>query len=100
MGEIQTTVEEVPHHGIPICIQMEHFYNGVLLGSRMMLDASAGDSLLTKSYNEAHALIEGIAANNYQCPITRLACGKVNDVVGAHEVSEVSAPSAHMAWFP
>ena len=35
-----------PHHGIPICIQMETFYNGLLPPTRLMLDASVGGALL------------------------------------------------------
>ncbi len=35
-------LRKCPHHGIPICIQMETFYNGLLLPTRLMLDASAG----------------------------------------------------------
>lgn len=58
-------LKRCPHYGIPICIQMEHFYNGVLPAARIMLDASAGGTLLTMSYNEAYAPIESIAANSY-----------------------------------
>ena len=35
-------LRKCPHHGIPICIQMETFYNGLLPPMRLMLDASAG----------------------------------------------------------
>ncbi|KAL5563684.1 hypothetical protein UlMin_033431 [Ulmus minor] len=52
-----------PHHGIPICIQMETFYNGLLPPTRLMLDASVGGALLNKSYAEAYELIESIHPN-------------------------------------
>ncbi|KAL5576436.1 hypothetical protein UlMin_018135 [Ulmus minor] len=58
-----------PHHGIPICIQMETFYNGLLPPTRLMLDASAGGALLNKSYAEAYELIESISSNNPNRPI-------------------------------
>lgn len=53
------------YNGIPICIQMEMFYNGLLPPTLLMLDASAGGALLNKSYAEVYKLIESIAVNNY-----------------------------------
>ena len=54
------------HHDIPYCIQMETFYNGLYPSARLMVDASANRALLSKSYNEAHEILERIANNNYQ----------------------------------
>ena len=66
-------LKKCPHHGIPICIQMETFNNGLLPPKRLMLDASAGGAaLLNKSYVEAYDQIESIAANSYQWPTSRL----------------------------
>lgn len=31
-------LRQYPHHGIPICIQLETFYNGLVPSSRKMLD--------------------------------------------------------------
>ncbi|KAL5560290.1 hypothetical protein UlMin_036501 [Ulmus minor] len=84
-----------PHHGIPICIQMETFYNGLLPPTRLMLDASAGGALLNKSYAEAYDLIESIAANSYQWPTSRINTTK--KVAGVHELSDVSALTAQIA---
>ena len=58
-------LRKCPHHGIPICIQMETFYNGLLPPMRLMLDALVGGALLNKSYTEAYDLIESITANSY-----------------------------------
>ncbi|KAL5561694.1 hypothetical protein UlMin_031441 [Ulmus minor] len=84
-----------PHHGIPICIQMETFYNGLLPPTRLMLDASAGGVLLNKSYAEAYELIESIAANSYQWPTSRIHSTK--KVAGVHELGYVSALTAQIA---
>ncbi|KAL5540766.1 hypothetical protein UlMin_044089 [Ulmus minor] len=84
-----------PHHGIPICIQMETFYNGLLPPTRLMLDASAGGALLNKSYAEAYELIESIAANSYQWPTSRINTTK--KVAGVHELGDVSALTAQIA---
>lgn len=61
-----------PHHGIPICIQMETFHNGLVPQSKLMLDASSEGALLNQSYNNAYELIETIVANNYQWPTARV----------------------------
>ncbi|KAH9762943.1 hypothetical protein KPL70_001000 [Citrus sinensis] len=60
-----------PHHGIPCCIQLETFYNGLNQSTRLMVDASANEALLSKSYNKAYEILERIANNNYQWPSTR-----------------------------
>ena len=54
------------NHGIPCCIQMEIFYNGLNPTIRLMVDASANGALLSKCYNEAYEILERIANNNYQ----------------------------------
>ncbi|KAL9411530.1 hypothetical protein AB3S75_045182 [Citrus x aurantiifolia] len=53
-----------PHHGIPCCIQLETFYNGLNPSTRLMVDASANGALLSKSYNEAYEILERIAYNS------------------------------------
>ncbi|XP_062100842.1 uncharacterized protein LOC133806768 [Humulus lupulus] len=84
-----------PHHGIPHCIQMETFYNGLNAASRMVLDASANGAILSKSYNEAFEILERIASNNYQWSNTRaLTCRKV---AGVLEVDALTALTAQMA---
>ena len=84
--------KKCPHCGIPIFIQMETFYIGLLPPTRLMLDASIRGALLNKSYAEAYELIENIAANSYQWPTARLNSAK--KVVGVHELSEVSSSLA------
>ncbi|MCI48499.1 hypothetical protein A2U01_0069742, partial [Trifolium medium] len=59
-------LRQCPQHGIPVCIQLETFYNGLTPSSRNMLDASSGGALLSKSYTDGFALIESITANTYQ----------------------------------
>ena len=64
-------LRKCPHHGIPCCIQLETFYNGLNPSTRLMVDASANEALLSKSYNEAYEILERIANNSYQSPSTR-----------------------------
>jgi len=83
------------HHGIPICIQMEMFYNGLLPPTQLMLDASAGGALLNKSYSKTYELIESIATNSYRWPTSRI--NSTKKVAGVHELSDVSALTAQIA---
>ncbi|KAM6543139.1 hypothetical protein CsatB_007586 [Cannabis sativa] len=88
-------LRKCPHHGIPHCIQMETFYNGLNAHTRMVVDASANGALLAKSYNEAYDIIERISNNNYQWPTTRVPLGK--KVAGVLEVDAITALSAQVA---
>ena len=60
-----------PHHSIPWCIQLETFYNGLNPSTRLMVDASVNEVLLSKSYAEPYEILERIANNNYQWPSSR-----------------------------
>ena len=51
-------LRKCPYHGIPHCIQLETFYNGLNAHTRMVVDTSANGALLSKSYNEAYEIIE------------------------------------------
>ena len=46
-------LRKCPHHGIPHCIQLETFYNGLNAHTRLMVDASANGAIFSQSYNEA-----------------------------------------------
>ena len=43
--------KEIPHHGIPYCIQLETFYNDLNTSARQMLDATAGGAFTASTYN-------------------------------------------------
>ncbi|XP_062118742.1 uncharacterized protein LOC133832412 [Humulus lupulus] len=88
-------LRKCPHHGIPHCIQMETFYNGLNAASRTVLDASANGAILSKSYNEAFEILERIASNNYQWSNTRAPTSR--KVAGVLEVDALTALTAQMA---
>ncbi|KAH9647957.1 hypothetical protein KPL70_025394 [Citrus sinensis] len=79
-----------PHHGIPYCIQLETFYNGLKPSTRLMVDASVNGALLSKSYNEAYEILERIANNNYQWPSTRQAAAMTTASATVNQISDVS----------
>lgn len=80
------------HHGIPIWIKMDTFYNGLVPSTRLMFGASSGWSLLSKSDEECVKLIENIKTNSYQWPTTRV--NSIKKAVGLHEVGESTTPAA------
>ncbi|XP_062119801.1 uncharacterized protein LOC133834258 [Humulus lupulus] len=88
-------LRKCPHHGIPHCIQMETFYNGLNAHTRMVVDASANGALLAKSYNEAFKIIERISNNNYQWPTTRAPTGR--KVAGVLEVDALTSLAAQVS---
>ncbi|KAH9735112.1 hypothetical protein KPL71_017633 [Citrus sinensis] len=83
-----------PHHGIPCCIQLETFYNGLNPSTRLMVDASANGALLSKSYTEAYEILERIANNNYQWPSARQPTARGS--VGVHNIDAITALSAQV----
>ncbi|XP_062085843.1 uncharacterized protein LOC133791950 [Humulus lupulus] len=88
-------LRKCPHHGIPHCIQLETFYNGLNAATRMVLDASANGAILSKSYNEAFEILERIASNNYQWSNTRAPTSQ--KVAGVLEVDALTTLTAQMA---
>ncbi|KAA3487524.1 protein FAR1-RELATED SEQUENCE 5-like [Gossypium australe] len=55
----------------------------------MVVDASANGTLLDKSYNEAHEILERIANNDYQYPTTRVRTGR--KVAGTMELDAITS---------
>ncbi|KAG8491357.1 hypothetical protein CXB51_014478 [Gossypium anomalum] len=88
-------LRKCPHHGIPHCIQLEKFYNGLNAHTRMVVDASANGAILSKSYNEAYEIIERIASNNYQWPTNRATSGR--RVVGIHKVDAFTSLASQVS---
>ena len=83
-----------PHHGIPCCIQLETFYNGLNPSTRLMVDASANGALLSKSYTEGYEILERIANNKYRWPSARQPA--VRGSAGVHNIDVITALSAHV----
>ena len=47
---------------------MHHFYNGLSVPTRTLIDASAGGAIMGKKEVGAFQILENIALNNYQWP--------------------------------
>ena len=60
-----------PHHGLPLWLQVQTFYNGVNPSTRQMIDAAAGGTINNKTPEEAYEFIEEMSLNNYQWKVMR-----------------------------
>ncbi|KAK5842285.1 hypothetical protein PVK06_004621 [Gossypium arboreum] len=54
-----------PHHGLPLWLQVQTFYNGLNPSTRKLIDATAGGTLNNKTLEEAYEFIEEMSVNNY-----------------------------------
>ncbi|KAG8485627.1 hypothetical protein CXB51_018936 [Gossypium anomalum] len=60
-----------PHHGLPLWLQVQTFYNGVNPSTRQMIDAAAGGTMNNKTPEAAYKFIEELSLNNYQWQVIR-----------------------------
>lgn len=58
-------LRKCPNHGFDDLQQMQIFCNGLRPATKLMLDASAGGSMNSKTAEEAQQLIEAMASNDY-----------------------------------
>ncbi|KAL5543361.1 hypothetical protein UlMin_007145 [Ulmus minor] len=58
-------LRKCPHHGLPLWIQVQTFYNGLLSNTQTMVDAVSGGAFFNKSPEEGYELIEVMAGNNF-----------------------------------
>ncbi len=64
-------------HDIQQETQIKIFYNGLNSHMRNLVDASAKCPLLDCTYNDAIGILERIAQNDYQYPISKATQAKV-----------------------
>ncbi|MBA0736510.1 hypothetical protein Gogos_010056 [Gossypium gossypioides] len=75
--------------------QIEIFYNGLKLHIRNLADVSTNVPLLDCTYNDAVRILERIAQNDYQYPISRAA--QVKTTPGVIELDAITALSAQVS---
>ena len=57
-------LRKCPNHNLPKWMQVHHFYNGLRIPTRILIDASARGAILRKNEVEAFQILENIALNN------------------------------------
>ncbi|KAG8501202.1 hypothetical protein CXB51_003340 [Gossypium anomalum] len=76
-----------PHHGLPLWLQVQMFYNGVNPSTRQMIDTAAGGTINNKTPEEAYKFIEEMSLNNYQWQVMRTNPTKI---VGIYNVDSIT----------
>ncbi|KAG8475377.1 hypothetical protein CXB51_031902 [Gossypium anomalum] len=76
-----------PHHGLPLWLQVQTFYNGVNPSTRQIIDAAAGGTINNKTPEEAYEFIEEMSLNNYQWQVMRT---KPTKIAGVYNVESVT----------
>ncbi|KAJ9561446.1 hypothetical protein OSB04_006606 [Centaurea solstitialis] len=71
-------LRQCPHHGIPYCIKLETFYNGLTNAVKLILDATAGGAFTSQTYNEGYQVLEKVANNNTDWSNPRELTPKIN----------------------
>ena len=86
-------LRRVPHHGLPVWLQVQTFYNGLTNNNKTMIDAAAGGSLNSKTPEAAYNLIEEMATNSYQWQSDR---SQPRKAAGIHSLDSVTSLSAQI----
>ena len=53
------------HHGLPLWMQVQTFYNGLLPNTQTMVDAASGGAFFNKTPEDGYELIEVMVSNNF-----------------------------------
>ncbi|XP_022875736.1 uncharacterized protein LOC111394206 [Olea europaea var. sylvestris] len=77
-------------------LQIQTFYSGLNGQTPIVVDSAAGSALLSKIPDEAYALLDEIATNNYQWPSERPSAKKV---AGLYEVDPITSVTTQMSSF-
>ncbi|KAK5818848.1 hypothetical protein PVK06_023794 [Gossypium arboreum] len=79
-----------PHHGLPLWLQVQTFYNGLNPSTRQMVDAATGGTINNKPPKNAYEFIEEISLNNYQWQVMRTKPTKTTSVYNVDSVTMLS----------
>src|SRR4051812_15727306 len=58
-------LRRLPHHGLPKCMLVQTFYNGLSTNTHLNIDAASGGEINNKTSDEAYDLLEVMVNNNY-----------------------------------
>ncbi|KAG8489221.1 hypothetical protein CXB51_017300 [Gossypium anomalum] len=77
------------HHGLPLWLQVQTFYNGVNPSTRQMIDATTGGTINNRTPEVAYEFIEEMSLNNYQWQVMRTKPTKTTGVYNVDAVHPV-----------
>ncbi|KAA3456048.1 Retrotransposon gag protein [Gossypium australe] len=79
-----------PHHGLPLWLQGQTFYNGVKPSTRQLIDSAASGTLNNKTPEATYEFIEEMSLNNYQWQVRRTKPTKAASVFNLDAVTMLS----------
>ena len=82
-------IRKVPNHSLPDWLEIQFFYNGLQLNTKMTVDAVVGGALMRKDRGEAYELLEEMASNDYQWQTERATPEKVAGMHGSNDITTI-----------
>lgn len=82
------------HHGLPLWMQVQTFYNGLQPYTQTMVDAASGGAMFNKSPEECYELFEVMASNNFLKSTDRNAQKRT---AGVHNLDAFNTLAAQVA---
>ncbi|KAL5575372.1 hypothetical protein UlMin_017071 [Ulmus minor] len=87
-------LRKCPHHGLPLWMQVQTFYNGLLPNTQTMVDTASGGAIFNKTPEEGYELIEVMASNNFLKSTDRNAQKRT---AGVHDLDAFNKLAAQVA---
>ena len=83
-------LKKCPHHELSDWLQIQIFYNGLISGHRVMVDAIVGGSLIRRTPDDAYQLLDDMANHAFNWKSKR----STRKTVGIHNIDTLSTLSA------
>ena len=87
-------LRKCPHHGLPLWMQVQTFYNGLLPKTQTMVDAASGGAFFNKTPEDGYELIEVMASNNFLKSTDR---NSQKRTAGVHDIDAFNKLAAQIA---
>ncbi|KAL5572307.1 hypothetical protein UlMin_021904 [Ulmus minor] len=88
-------LRKCPHHGLPLWMQVQTFYNGLLPNTQTMVDAASGGAFFNKTLDDGYELIEVMASNNFLKSSDR---NSQKRTAGVHDIDAFNKLAAQVAF--
>ncbi|RVW83117.1 hypothetical protein CK203_040734 [Vitis vinifera] len=91
-------LRKCPHHGLPVWLQVQTFYNSLHPNTQTMVDAASGRAFINKTPEEGYQLIEVMASNNFLKSTDKNAQKRIDGVYDIDAFNNLAAQVIILAW--
>ena len=91
---LKDLLKKCPHHGLPMWMQVQMFYNSLRPNTQTMVDAASGGALVNKTPKKGYELIEVMASNNYMKPTDRSTQRRTTSIYDINSFNNLAAQVA------